>query len=122
MRIRLALVLALALSACGGAADHQGDESLQATLRLSPTPPMVGEAGVGVQVTDGGIGLLPPAEVTVAVHGASGPPESLRFEGGSWVGILDFPSPGDVRVDVKITTPDGRTATLGLPVRVVRRP
>ena len=118
----MVLALLVGIGACGGAADHHGDASLGAELRLSPTPPMAGIAGVGVRATDDGVAIAPPGEVTVKVRGTSAPTERLVYEEGSWVGSLEFPVPGDVRVEVGITTADGRTATLGLPVLVVRRP
>lgn len=83
---------------------------------------MVGTAGVAVRATDGGEELTPPAEVSVRVRGGPGPAEILEFQDGSWAGTLEFVEPGEVRVDIAVTAPDGRTATLGIPVRVVRRP
>lgn len=118
----LSLLVASGAGACGGAADHVGDDSLQAELRLSPTPPMAGTAGIGVRAMDDGVLVAPPGQVTVKVRGTAAPPEPLEYEGGSWVGSLEFPAPGEVRVEVGITAADGRTATLGLPVLVVRRP
>ncbi len=124
MRRRRAALLALivGIGACGGAADHEGDESLAAELRLSPTPPMTGTAGVSIRATDNGVGIVPPGRVTVEIPGTSPPPEQLTFQNGSWVGSLEFPAPGDAQVEVSITTADGRTATVGVPVLVVRRP
>jgi hypothetical protein len=112
----------LLVSACGGATEHQGDERLQAELRLSPTPPMAGTAGVRVRATDGGEPVAPPGEVTVAVEGVSGSEAALRFENAAWVGSMDFPAAGEVRVRIEVSAADGRTATVAVPVRVVRRP
>ena len=117
-----ALTLVVALAGCGGAVEHRGDPSLQAELRLSPTPPMVGSAGVSVRATDGADDLAPPGEVLVSVRGASTTPVRLDFERGAWVGLLDFPASGEVRVEVRITAADGRRATVAVPVRVVGRP
>lgn len=117
-----ALAWVLLLAACGGATEHHGDERLQAELKLSPTPPMAGAAGVRVRATDEGRPVGPPGRVTVAVEGVSGSESALRFEGGAWVGSLDFPAAGEVRVMIAMSSAGGRTATLFVPVRVVRRP
>jgi hypothetical protein len=115
-------VATVALAACGGGPEHRGDERLQAELRLSPTPPRVGAAGIRVRATDGEAGLTPPGAVGVAVEGSPRGVEALRFEDGAWVGSLDFPAAGDVRVVIEVSAADGRKATVLVPVRVVRRP
>jgi hypothetical protein len=83
---------------------------------------MVGSAGVRVRATDRGEVMRPPGGVAVTVEGGAAAPEELEFDDTAWVGSLDFPVAGEVRVVVQITAPDGRSATMTLPVRVVRRP
>ena len=110
-----------ALVSCGGGATHEGDASLSATVQLSPTPPMVGEALLRVTATDGGTPLGPEAGVEVKV-GDAGSPLTLRHESGAWVGTARFVEPGSATLVVRIESPDGRRATLRIPTTVSRGP
>lgn len=123
----LALAAVLAAAACGGAGvEREGDPQLVASLRLSPTPPMVGEATVAAHVSDGGVPAPAGTAVTAAVTpvgGGPGAPRALEAGGaGRWEGRIAFPASGAVRVEVTVTLADGRSATFRFPVTVAQRP
>ena len=115
------------LAGCGGpGVEMEGDPALSAHPRISPTPPMAGEALVAVEVLDAG---APPPEATRVVVtpipgrlGPGVPAVLVPGEPGWWSGEVTFPEAGPLRLEIVVTLPGGRSATFRYPVTVTRRP
>ncbi|MBT8402979.1 MAG: hypothetical protein KJP18_03910 [Gemmatimonadetes bacterium] len=138
---RLAALALFLMAACTPADGprRSGDPALDADIRVSPTPAVVGESRVFVRATDGGValsgaqatvrslavdttgggvpappGALPPAveHVLAEVDGAAGDYGPV---------VLHFPAPGRWRLEVTLRV-GGRTTTLSVPLAVVGGP
>lgn len=119
------LAAVIGLSGCPGE-----DRPLALELRFAPTPPVVGENRVVVQVEDPAGSPIADADVHLAAvqgpEGRSGPEVELvhQDEGRYAVGEFAFPDPGEWTVEIRVTLADGerhtvrRTVTVsGAPVR-----
>lgn len=114
------------LAACDGSGPRRtGDPSLHIRVGFSPTPPMVGEAGIRVEASSDGAALGPGSVVRARVDSEASPPQwdTLAFSGGgSWTGTIRFPAPGTRRLEVEVRTPDERRALFSRPVTVSAAP
>ena len=117
----------LLITACAGPGpEAEGDQALTAHLRISPTPPMAGQALVAVEAADAGAPAPPDTRVTVSVEtqeGDVGQAYVLEAAGeGRWEGSVEFTRPGEVVTVVEVTLSGGRSAVFRFPVTVTRRP
>lgn len=138
---RAVALVAVVVAACGGEGpSRSGDASLDARVRVSPTPAVVGESRVLVQATEHGRPLadasvrLRAEAVDTAGGGFAAPevalapgqfhPVPVAEGGGGDYGavVLHFPAPGRWRLVVELRTDDGRTATFRHPLTVVGPP
>lgn len=117
----------LLLAGCGGpGVEAEGDPALSAHPRISPTPPLVGEALLAVEVLDGGVPAPGATRVVATPLGdgprAGAPSVLVPGEPGRWSGNVVFPEAGAARLEIRVTLPGGRSATFRYPVTVARRP
>jgi hypothetical protein len=115
----LLLILTLALTACGGSDDDEGDLSVE--LALTPDPPLVGPATIVVTLHDADGQPISGAEMElegtmthagmVPVFGAAAEKEPGRYEteleftmGGDWVIIVraDLPDGGSLEKEFDV--------------------
>lgn len=123
--LRTAALLSLALLGAGSCADdgprRSGDPSLDVRVGLSPTPPLVGEAGVRVEARSREATLDDSATVRVRV--GEGRWTALSRSGrDAWTGTLRFPAPGHRQLTVEVRAGDGRRARFVQPVTVSAAP
>ena len=134
------LVAALLVAACGGdGPQRSGDPGLDADVRVSPTPAVVGESRVFVRATDagrplaGGTVRVRAEAVDTAGGGVAAPAGALppgvdhamqpseTGDGDYGPVVLHFPAPGNWRLHVEIQIED-RSTSLTLPLAVVGGP
>ncbi|MGD9099700.1 MAG: FixH family protein [Anaerolineae bacterium] len=106
----LLLVLALALAACGGSDDDEGDLSVE--LALTPDPPLVGPATVIVTLHDADGQPVSGAEMELEgtmTHAGMVPVfgEADEKEPGHYEAELEFTMGGDWVIIVRADLPDG---------------
>lgn len=127
--------LILGAASCGpDGPRREGDPSLDARIRVSPTPAVQHGSRITVQVTSNG---APYAEARVRLRGEpterSGPSAAspsvpvqtvTATEPAGTYGplVTDFPVVGDWWIVIEVDTPDGRSATLRHPLLVVGAP
>lgn len=119
-------LLCAGLLGCGPEGPRRGgDPSLDARIRVSPTPATVGPAGVSVQASDRGARLV---DARIRIRGLGprgdtvGPVEATPSEAGHGPVSLTLPYPGRWEVEVELLTGDGREAWIRHPLQVVEAP
>lgn len=117
----------LLLAGCGGpVVDAEGDPAITVHPRISPTPPMKGEALVAVEVLDAGAPAPGETRVTATAlregHAPGNPWVLEPGDPGWWSGMVTFPAEGALRLEFHVILPGGRHATFRYPVTVARRP
>lgn len=109
--------------ACGPPGpERDGDPDLDARIHVSPTPAAVGPAGISVRVTDRGAPLH-AARVELMALGprgdSVGPLPAAPSPSGHGPVTMPLPHPGRWRIEVRVTSPDGRRAVIRHPLQVV---
>lgn len=120
------LVAALLLAGCAGpGVEREGDPAIEAHFGISPMPPMLGTAQLRVEVTDSGAPAPEGTRVLARVvdpGGVEGEETELEWAGnGTFSGPALFRIAGEARLQLQVTLPDGRSATIRFPVTVSRR-
>ncbi len=128
---RAAVALALcwaSLSACGpDRPQHSGDPTLDARIRVSPTPAVQRANQITLEVTSEGTpleaavvrvrGEAGASETTLSLPEQVAPPADVA---GTYGPIsVDFPAVGSWWIIVAVEAPDGRTAEVRHPLSVV---